>query len=249
MTRTKIGRLVGMLVQISKAALLALSFLCLLIPYSGTYRKVMRTYGSYYGSKTATLDSSHVSENFFGRIERLDSYGSNFVLEYIFLFLLIAALIIAVLGIFPKLKLFKKIYFAIPTLATLVVFLWYVIDHDAWHVRKLSSVYSYSLEGHITFEMWSGGTIPILIFIITVLSLQIADAFILPRIFKESPAEEGTAGVETSDADVTTAETEVAVAAEAVNAADELRKYKELYDAGVITEDEFNAKKKQLLGL
>ncbi len=31
--------------------------------------------------------------------------------------------------------------------------------------------------------------------------------------------------------------------------ADELKKYKELLDDGVITQDEFDAKKKQLLGL
>lgn len=31
--------------------------------------------------------------------------------------------------------------------------------------------------------------------------------------------------------------------------ADELKKYKELLDSGVITQEEFNAKKKQLLGL
>ena len=34
-----------------------------------------------------------------------------------------------------------------------------------------------------------------------------------------------------------------------VSAADELKKYKELLDSGVITQEEFNAKKKQLLGL
>ena len=40
-----------------------------------------------------------------------------------------------------------------------------------------------------------------------------------------------------------------APAAPAVSAADELRKFKELLDMGAITQDEFNAKKKQLLGL
>ena len=35
----------------------------------------------------------------------------------------------------------------------------------------------------------------------------------------------------------------------AVSNADELKKYKELFDAGVITQEEFDAKKKQLLGL
>ena len=33
------------------------------------------------------------------------------------------------------------------------------------------------------------------------------------------------------------------------SAADEIVKYKKLFDDGIITEDEFNAKKKQLLGL
>ena len=33
------------------------------------------------------------------------------------------------------------------------------------------------------------------------------------------------------------------------SAADEIKKFKELLDSGIITEDEFNAKKKQLLGL
>ena len=38
-------------------------------------------------------------------------------------------------------------------------------------------------------------------------------------------------------------------AATAISAADELKKFKELLDAGVITQEEFDAKKKQLLGL
>lgn len=33
------------------------------------------------------------------------------------------------------------------------------------------------------------------------------------------------------------------------DATDEIKKYKELYDSGAITEEEYNAKKKQLLGL
>ena len=36
---------------------------------------------------------------------------------------------------------------------------------------------------------------------------------------------------------------------EAVSAADELKKFKELLDSGIITQDEFDAKKKQLLGI
>ena len=35
----------------------------------------------------------------------------------------------------------------------------------------------------------------------------------------------------------------------AVDAADEIRKYKELLDSGAITAEEFAAKKKQLLGI
>jgi len=40
-----------------------------------------------------------------------------------------------------------------------------------------------------------------------------------------------------------------AAAIQQTSAADELRKFKELLDMGVITQEEFDAKKKQLLGL
>ena len=42
---------------------------------------------------------------------------------------------------------------------------------------------------------------------------------------------------------------EVTGAGTAVSAADELKKFKELLDMGIITQEEFDAKKKQLLGL
>ena len=45
------------------------------------------------------------------------------------------------------------------------------------------------------------------------------------------------------------ASTAAYTAAPSVSAADELKKYKELLDSGVISQDEFDAKKKQLLGL
>ena len=44
-------------------------------------------------------------------------------------------------------------------------------------------------------------------------------------------------------------ETATKQANEAVSAADELKKFKELLDSGIITQDEFDAKKKQLLGI
>lgn len=44
-------------------------------------------------------------------------------------------------------------------------------------------------------------------------------------------------------------ETQRKVEAPAPSAADEIKKYKELLDMGAITQDEFDAKKKQLLGL
>ena len=39
------------------------------------------------------------------------------------------------------------------------------------------------------------------------------------------------------------------VAPQQVDAAEELQKYKQLLDSGVITQEEFDAKKKQLLGI
>ena len=43
--------------------------------------------------------------------------------------------------------------------------------------------------------------------------------------------------------------TQSGVPASTISAADELKKFKELLDSGVITQEEFDAKKKQLLGL
>ena len=45
------------------------------------------------------------------------------------------------------------------------------------------------------------------------------------------------------------AKVDLPVAGNAVSAADEIRKYKGLVDDGIISEDEFLAKKKELLGL
>ena len=42
---------------------------------------------------------------------------------------------------------------------------------------------------------------------------------------------------------------ETVVINQGVSAADELKKYKDLLDAGVITQEEFDAKKKQLMGM
>lgn len=39
------------------------------------------------------------------------------------------------------------------------------------------------------------------------------------------------------------------LSASTLSAADELKKYKDLFDSGTITQEEFNAKKKQLLNL
>ena len=47
----------------------------------------------------------------------------------------------------------------------------------------------------------------------------------------------------------TTTPTPSAAPVSSVSNADELKKYKELLDSGIITQEEFDAKKKQLLGL
>ena len=52
-----------------------------------------------------------------------------------------------------------------------------------------------------------------------------------------------------ADAPAAAAPAADAPAQQAVSAADEILKFKQLLDAGVITQEEFNAKKAQLLGL
>ncbi|HCB29106.1 MAG TPA: hypothetical protein DEP40_12660 [Enterococcus sp.] len=45
------------------------------------------------------------------------------------------------------------------------------------------------------------------------------------------------------------AEPEINYEAEAVSPIEEIRQYKELLDAGILTQEEFDAKKKELLGI
>lgn len=52
-----------------------------------------------------------------------------------------------------------------------------------------------------------------------------------------------------TDEDIAQANAPQPAAVNAVSSADELKKFKELLDAGIITQEEFDAKKKQLLGL
>ncbi len=273
MTRKKVGQLVSMLVRISQAALLAFSFIFLLVPYSGTLRKTLRVIGS---GRSETLSSSYISENFFGRIDVLEAYKSSFTLEYMFLIFLFISLVIAAIGIIPKLKIFKKIYFAIPTLVSLITLLWLVIDeNNNWHVQFLSSMYGYITQSEIMFKMWSGGTVPIFLILLTVLTLQIADAFVLNKIFAdkskqtdEKPAE-AVAPVAAPIAEVpaekpvvekvpnepapateepvAAAPTVDPVAAKVAAIAEEIKRYKELVDEGIITEEDFEQKKKQII--
>ena len=58
----------------------------------------------------------------------------------------------------------------------------------------------------------------------------------------------GAGEVEVDD-DATVAQATVAQAAPPVNAVEEIMKYKQLLDAGIITEEEFTAKKRQLMGI
>ena len=56
-------------------------------------------------------------------------------------------------------------------------------------------------------------------------------------------------GVETARPQVTPQSVPQAAPAQASDPIQEIQKYKQLFDAGVITEAEFTAKKKQLMGI
>ena len=55
--------------------------------------------------------------------------------------------------------------------------------------------------------------------------------------------------VDATDEDIERSKNPQPTVVQQVSAADEIKKFKELLDLGVITQEEFDAKKKQLLGL
>ncbi len=231
------NRTTKLIVRIAQPIALILALLMLLIPYAGEIKQYAFKYGN--ASNGATIDESTIHDNFFERIERLEHLGVDYILEILFLVFFVISLVLAVLACIEKMPLFRKVYFAIPNLTALVLLLWIAIDkNNVGYVYDSVSLYGYMINISVSYALFNVGTIAAILLLLIAIALKVVDSLgVLDKLLQDR-AEWKSAG---SDHGIKIQQAEGGV--------DELEKYKKLLDAGIITQAEFDAKKRQILGL
>ena len=243
----KILKLISGVVQALMAALL-------FVPISlwkGHYIKsVVDLYNYYQGNTTEypgyKLLGEYESISFFDRVTGMvtDDYLDKglLLLFYILLALLIIGLVWVILQLVTKIKQYKIVTLSIVVLQTVVLVIFLIRSLEMLITDSLSFYFEFS--PNIGYYIMIGmGLVNLTIPVIELLKKRRVKAIVLEPM--EDIEQEEVNG-DTIEGAPTTPETQ------AVNAADdteELKKYKELLDDGIITQEEFEAKKKQLLGI
>lgn len=237
--------------------LLLLGFLFLLI--EGTVETKESVWAiSVSNGERVDLDSeySYGSENFFGRMRRLEYIGFSVLLEKIAIAAFALGLCYMVASIFVKFL--KKIYFCAIPLSVVGLLIAILIENDTlYSVPNLSDslghVYGYNVFSNTTIE-FDLVLIPSIVCVFLAFALMLA-ASVLEMVAKKR------LGSERCDQNITVAPVNEANGLEVVEKAttvqncettvlaEDLKKFKDLLDAGIITQEEFEAKKKQILGL
>lgn len=242
-----------LILNIIKAALLTLSLLFLAV-ISSTATIASELY-AVSGGKRYNVETTYdrIRGNFFHRMSYLNDEGFTPVLETIFLVLLISTIIIAILSCIPKLKALNKPYFLALSLATVALCVTVMIDGDCSHHLDITGpVYFEGLKVYLetSIRFYIGELmLATLIACSLALALDIIVKIILPlaKNKKNIPMQANAVSPVTP-----TKMTEPASpphTAFSGSVPEELKKYKDLLDAGIITPEEFEAKKKELLSL
>ena len=235
----KAMKIISLVCRCIVVSLLVVAFVLLFAEDLTTYKTEM-----WIGNSGNTQDSEfHFSNhNFFQRMETLNRKGFEVTIEYLLLASFAAALIVVIASFFVKR--IRPFYFSVFTLLIIVFFIMlaedanttYVINHD-----YLGTIYGYNIYKHTTIE-FGISYIPQIILVFFAFAFQIGGgilSFIVAR--KEKTLKKAT--------NEQTADTQYAPAvADASNdsCVTTLLQYKTLLDAGIITQEEFDAKKKQL---
>ncbi len=237
-----------------------LSLILLLIPYEARYEE----WTTYKGS--SDVDISYEGVSYYLMLARTsDTFG--LIASIIFLSLQGIAVIVTALSIFNKFRVFKKTPFILLHATSLVFFILSIICNNGYHRLSSGANTYWSQYGikvthtnNLFVDIWNIFTILVLILLVLTVALKIIDSFyILDKEGKVKDAEEAlerkkkklkanpvyvipmqtnTESEQSSDSTMN-----------ASNMLAEINKYKMLLDSGIITQEEFDAKKKQLLDL
>lgn len=255
MTESKV-KLLGVIFRGVALLLLVVGFLFLFI--EGDVTVTERTWGiKISNNERVDLESdySYSSENFFGRVDRLDYLGHSVTLEWVAIAVCCLTLIYIVASIFVKV--FKKIYFCALPISTVGLLTAILIDNDTVYSIQsldfLGTAYGYNVYTNTVIE-FDLVLIPSIVFVFLVFALMLT-ASVVETIYKkrmEVVEREQIISIENSHeiGESKTAEkSAITESFEVTTLADDLKELKNLLDADIITQEEFDAKKKQLLNL
>lgn len=151
------------------------------------------------------------------------STGLGKILAVIVVALMLLSAAAFLLAVIQKNNGLTKIYYYTPAISFIAL--------------AVFAIYAYAFAEHDTTNWREEWTINWLFYVVIAIHIVTIAFSILLKLNKFEPAAARAVDRKRVDSEQT------------VSSADELKKYKELLDAGVITQEEFDTKKKQLLGL
>lgn len=244
----KILKLISGVVQAVMAALL-------FVPISlwdGEYIKYLADLYNYYQGNTTEypgyeLSGEYESISFFYRVTGVAAADIIdkvlLILFYILLALLIIGLVWTVLQSFIKLKKQRLVTLSIATVQTVVLVVFLIRSLEEFFPPNTLMWYEEFSPNVGFYIMIALALVNVAIPVIEFLKKRREKAIVLEPMEDIEQEEVNCDIVEDAPTNPE------AQAVNAVSDVEELKKYKELLDSGIITQEEFDAKKKQLLGI
>ena len=235
----------------------ALAIIMLLMSFTVTKEKTLYIAPSGGTRTEVSSESTDSTINFFDYVEYLGFHGWSATFETIFIVSLFVNLVCIIALAFVAIKkatFFKKklkfVFVVLSAFPLISLVLATVIQADSSAWKHCGSEFLYSgYDGSIYEETLVKGAVllvPVIIFLLIALTACIGNAVLIIK----SQTQVIECGLsEESTFDASTVDEKIKNNSQSSDLYDELSKYKGLLDDGVITQEEFEAKRKKILNL
>ena len=230
MTPKKLN-ILGYVIRGVALVLLLISFFLLFEMFKGDYS----TYYETSGHSSLGYDSITCEGNFFYRMKTKYKIGESIALEILTLISFAVTFSYFVLTFFVKF--FRKIYFCVIPAILIPLLIQFRIGQSSWTISE-----SFSSDTNITvrrsFHMWLDYSKSVVLVCFALAAMLAISIIELVFAIKEKRKAERMDQYST-----------FAINSEFDAKIDRLKKFKELFDCGIITQEEFEAKKRELVDL
>lgn len=229
---------VSLIVRGIALLLLVVAFLCLFIEGNTTYEKEKWGVSSSYSRVDLDSEYSTSGHNFFTRMDKLSDNGFSILFENLLIVSFVLSLGALILSAF--IKFFGKIPFSFLPLLVVVFSVIVLINNDTWFglgsADYLGRVLGYSVYEQ-TFVKFELTIVPTMVVAFLSFALMLTASILDMKNKKKTASEEMVVAANSVIGD------------EKSNICDELAKYEDLLSRGIITQEEFDAKRKKILEL